>query len=79
VVAAVAEQALSNPGMRPRHWEQLSKDLGQTLQPDANFTLAAALQKGLQQDLDTIVRVADNASKEYSIEQVGDRGEAALC
>jgi hypothetical protein len=76
-MVTAAAQALSNPGMRPRHWEQLSKDLGQTLQPDANFTLAVALQKGLQQDLDTIVRVADNASKEYSIEQVGRRGGAA--
>jgi dynein heavy chain len=64
-------QALSNPGMRARHWEQLSTELGRPLRPDAKSTLAAAVGQGLGEHLELISRVADTASKEYSIEQVG--------
>jgi hypothetical protein len=35
-------QALRNPGMRLRHWEQVSSQLGFPLQPDSKFTLKKA-------------------------------------
>ena len=35
-------QALRNPGMRERHWEGLSEQLGMRLNPDKNFTLVKA-------------------------------------
>lgn len=63
-------QALRNPGLRSRHWEQLSRELGQVLQSDASFTLDHALKQGLLAHLGTLTRVAEVASKEYSIEQV---------
>lgn len=66
-----ALQALRNPGMRPRHWDQLSSALSFDLHPDSSYTLDKALQQGLLAHLDTITKVADVASKEYSIEQVG--------
>lgn len=35
-------QALRNPGMRDRHWDELSERLGVDLHPDDSFTLVKA-------------------------------------
>jgi hypothetical protein len=56
--------------MRPRHWEQLSAELGLQLCPGPGFTLAGAQEMGLLAHLEALRRVAEVASKEYSIEQV---------
>jgi hypothetical protein len=67
---AALPQALRNPGMRDRHWEQLSGQLRFKLHPDKHFTMAQAEQLGLLNHLEVITKVADVAGKEYSIEQV---------
>ncbi|KAG2485619.1 hypothetical protein HYH03_015682 [Edaphochlamys debaryana] len=66
-------QALRNPGMRDRHWDQLSASLGFRLHPDKNFTLSAAEEMGLLAHLPAITKVADVAGKEYSIEMALDK------
>ncbi|GLI62391.1 hypothetical protein VaNZ11_005010 [Volvox africanus] len=66
-------QALRNPGMRDRHWEQLSSALGFKLHPDKNFTLSHGNQMGLLAHLPVISKVADVAGKEYGIEQALDK------
>ncbi|KAF8071068.1 Dnah1 [Scenedesmus sp. PABB004] len=66
-------QALRNPGMRPRHWDQLGADLGLSLRPDGAFTLRRALEQGLLAHLPALSRVAEVASKEYAIEQARRR------
>lgn len=66
-------QNLRNPGMRTRHWDQLTTDLGRDMHFDSSFTLDAALKQGLLGQLEQISRVSDVASKEYSIEQVRGR------
>ncbi len=70
---AAPVQALRNPGMRDRHWQQLSAQLGFRLFPDKHFTLAAAEGMGLLGHLPAITRVADVAGKEYSIEVALDK------
>ena len=50
-------QALRNPGMRDRHWDQLSEKLGFTVKPDASFTFTTCLEKNLQNHIDAIVKV----------------------
>lgn len=65
-------QSLRKPGMRTRHWDQLTKDLGRDMHFDSSYTLDAALKQGLLAHLDQISEVSDVASKEYSIEQVSD-------
>lgn len=45
-------------------------DLGMALNPDKTFTLQKALQMGLTDHLQIIVKISDVASKEHSIEQV---------
>lgn len=72
-------QALRNPGMNQRHWDLLSTDLGLNLHPDKDYTLDKALKQGLLAHLDVITKVADVASKEYSIEQVGRAGALPPC
>ncbi|EFJ44217.1 dynein heavy chain 2, partial [Volvox carteri f. nagariensis] len=68
-------QALRNPGMRDRHWDQLSASLGFKLHPDKNFTLSHGHQMGLLSHLQVISKIADVAGKEYGIEQVLDYRE----
>ncbi|KAI9209204.1 dynein heavy chain and region D6 of dynein motor-domain-containing protein, partial [Polychytrium aggregatum] len=69
-------QALRNPGMRDRHWDKLSEDLGIKLRPDADFTLTDVLNLKLLERVDTITKVCDIAGKEYSIEAALDKMDA---
>lgn len=54
----VCVQALRQAGMRDRHWEQLSEQLGMTLKPDKEFSLSKALEMHLMDHLDTIQKVS---------------------
>eukprot|EP00741_Cyanophora_paradoxa_P002452 tig00000076_g2377.t1 len=65
--------ALRNPGMRDRHWEQLSKDLGFQIKLDETSSLVKVQQMNLQDHLETIQRVGESAGKEYAIEQALDK------
>ena len=67
-------QGLRNPGMRNRHWEQLSNDLGFPVRPKATLTFSKCLEMKLQEHITVIAKVAEVAGKEYSIEQVSERG-----
>ncbi|GMH32802.1 hypothetical protein BSKO_00636 [Bryopsis sp. KO-2023] len=66
-------QGLHNPGMRDRHWDQLSEELKMELRPDPNFTLSKAEEMGLLNHLEVITRISDVASKEFSIDQALDK------
>ncbi len=62
-------QALRQPGMRDRHWQQLTDVLGFELKPDDNFTLRRGLEEfHLQEKLEEIVKICDIAGKEFGIE-----------
>ena len=65
-------QALRNPGMRDRHWDDLSKDLKFELRPDERFTLRDATE-GLRLHetalLEKVQKVTDRAMKEFAIEK----------
>ncbi|XP_030840434.1 dynein heavy chain 1, axonemal isoform X1 [Strongylocentrotus purpuratus] len=68
-------QGLRNPGMRSRHWDILSKELGFTLVPKASLTFSKCLEMNLEAHIDKIAKVAEIAGKEYSIEQALDKME----
>ncbi|CAG2240330.1 DNAH [Mytilus edulis] len=68
-------QGLRNPGMRNRHWEQLSTDIGMAVRPKKNLTFSKCLEMGLDKHMATITKVAEVAGKEYSIEQALDKME----
>ncbi|XP_064629143.1 dynein axonemal heavy chain 1-like isoform X2 [Lineus longissimus] len=68
-------QGLRNPGMRNRHWESLSTDLGFPIRPKATLTFSKCLEMKLQDHITTISKIAEVAGKEYSIEQALDKME----
>ncbi|XP_059176982.1 dynein axonemal heavy chain 1-like [Physella acuta] len=68
-------QGLRNPGMRNRHWEQLSEDLGFPVRPKKDLTFQKCLDMKLQDHITTIAKIAEVAGKEYSIEQALDKME----
>lgn len=41
-------QSLRNPGMRQRHWEQLSEELGVSIVPKTSLTFSKCLEMHLQ-------------------------------
>ena len=50
-------QGLCSPGMRDRHWEKLSTDVGFKIQPDENFTLQQAFDMGLRDHAELVAKV----------------------
>jgi len=69
-------QALRQPGMRERHWADLSKELGFPFHPDQHFTLKKAIfDLRLQDKLTDITKICDVAGKEFAIETALDKME----
>jgi len=63
--------ALRNPGMRERHWTELSEAIGQKVDPTKDkdkFTLTTAIRLNLAAHIDAITKVGEKAGKEYGIE-----------
>ncbi|KAJ1566068.1 Dynein heavy chain 1, axonemal [Nowakowskiella sp. JEL0078] len=69
-------QSLRNPGMRDRHWDRLSDELGMQIRPDEKFTLTDFLDMKLMEKVDVITKVCDVAGKEYAIEAALDKMDA---
>ena len=63
---------LRNPGLRDRHWEMLSRDLGFGVRPSPELTLQNLLDMDLEQHIDKISAISEVASKEYSLEKALD-------
>ncbi|CAF4566002.1 unnamed protein product [Rotaria socialis] len=68
-------QALRAPGMRNRHWEELSELVKMPVRPKKDLTFSKCLDMGLQKYIDMISKVAEKAGKEFSIEQQLDKME----
>ena len=70
-------QALRNPGMRERHWEELTKltgkDLNKAVTPE--FTLTELKTMGLDDFMEGVTKTCDVAGKEFAIEQAMDKME----
>ena len=67
--------SLRNPGMRARHWTELTKVTGKDMEvcPKDEFTLTKLKELNLDetpQSLEAVTKVCDVAGKEYAIEQV---------
>ncbi|EKX31285.1 hypothetical protein GUITHDRAFT_83228, partial [Guillardia theta CCMP2712] len=62
-------QGLRTPGMRDRHWAQLSTTVGVEIKPDVSLTLKYMLELGIEKYGDVITEISEVASKEYSFER----------
>ncbi|XP_052396332.1 dynein axonemal heavy chain 12 [Carassius gibelio] len=60
---------LCNPGIRPRHWEQMSEIAGNDLTPDSGSTLRKILKQNLTPYLELFENISAGASKEFALER----------
>uniref|UniRef100_A0A8C6MFN2 Dynein axonemal heavy chain 12 n=1 Tax=Nothobranchius furzeri TaxID=105023 RepID=A0A8C6MFN2_NOTFU len=58
-----------NPGIKDRHWDQMSKVVGQNIAPKANTTLQEFLKQDLTPYLKEFESITAVASKEFSLEK----------
>uniref|UniRef100_A0A8B9BSS7 Dynein axonemal heavy chain 12 n=1 Tax=Anser brachyrhynchus TaxID=132585 RepID=A0A8B9BSS7_9AVES len=58
-----------NPGMRTRHWQQMSNIVGYDLTPDSGTTLRKVLKQNLAPYLEEFEAISVGASKEFSLEK----------
>ncbi|XP_063719575.1 dynein axonemal heavy chain 3-like [Symsagittifera roscoffensis] len=62
-------QALGNPGLKGRHWAQMTKKVGIDLAPKKDTPLNEYLQMGLEKHLEDLNAISSQASKEYAVEK----------
>ncbi|XP_059835308.1 dynein axonemal heavy chain 3 [Hypanus sabinus] len=60
---------ICNPGIKERHWEEISAVVGFEVKPDKGTTLQEMLEIGLEKFLDKLEEIGVAASKEYSLEK----------
>ena len=70
-------RAIPTPGMRDRHWEELTRLLGKdmTICADDSFTLSKLIALDLDEQIETVQKQSDVAGKEFAIEQAMDKME----
>ncbi|XP_077979573.1 dynein axonemal heavy chain 3-like isoform X2 [Glandiceps talaboti] len=67
---------ICNPGIRDRHWEQMSEIVGYDLKPEADTSLFQMIEIGLTKHLDRLEEIGGAASKEYSLEKAMEKMKA---
>ncbi|XP_031243962.1 dynein heavy chain 3, axonemal [Mastomys coucha] len=58
-----------NPGMKDRHWQQISEVVGYEIKPTETTCLANMLEFGFNKFVDKLEPIGAAASKEYSLEK----------
>ncbi|XP_046587391.1 dynein axonemal heavy chain 7-like [Neodiprion lecontei] len=64
---------LGNPGLKARHWEQVSELVGFPIKVDHNMTLAKILDFGLDEYVDKFEALSEAATKENNLEKALQR------
>lgn len=62
-------QTLFNPGLRDRHWDQISELVGYNLRPDDTYCLSKFANMNLESYIPKFESISESASKEYSLEK----------
>lgn len=62
-------QVACNPGLKERHWDQMSALVGIPLPHDENATLSNLVELGLGKFVEKLDEIGGSASKEYSLEK----------
>jgi len=60
--------ALKRDGMKDRHWEAISAQVGFEIKPDESFTFTKVLEMNLMEHLTLCEEIGEKASREYAIE-----------
>nr|XP_012148645.1 PREDICTED: dynein heavy chain 7, axonemal [Megachile rotundata] len=64
---------LGNPGLKDRHWEQISAIIDIPIKVDEDLTLAKVLEMNLDAYVSQFESISDNASKESTLERGIDK------
>ena len=62
-------QTLFNPGLRERHWEQISEIVGYPLKPEEDMCLSKLVDMNLENYIPKFESISEAASKEYALEK----------
>lgn len=62
-------QTLGNPGMKVRHWEQISEIVGFPIKISSELTLAKIIDFGLEEYLGKFEAISESATKENNLER----------
>lgn len=62
-------EALRTPGLKDRHWQQLSAALGHEIRPEPSLALQFLVELGVPSHLTTCSSIAEVAAKEHSFER----------
>eukprot|EP00913_Durusdinium_trenchii_P016901 g15889.t1 len=69
-VAKKIKKALTgNPGLRPRHWEEISEVVHFAMERDSAFTLSRVVDMDVATHLTALQEISDSASREYGLEK----------
>lgn len=61
-------EALRAEGMKDRHWEAISEEVGFEVKPGPDFTFQTCMEMNLVEHEEFLVDIGEKASKEYGIE-----------
>lgn len=62
-------QTLGNPGMKERHWEQISEMVGFPIKVSPDLTLERIIEFGLEEYLPKFETISESATKENNLER----------
>ncbi|KAL0210647.1 hypothetical protein RCL1_005083 [Eukaryota sp. TZLM3-RCL] len=65
--------AMRNPGIRDRHWEEISQSIGFNLKPDSDYNLNKFFEMDIPKYSEQILKITSKAQKEYAIERSLDQ------
>lgn len=66
-------QTLGNPGMKVRHWEQISEIVGFPIKISTELTLERIIDFGLEEYLPKFDTISQSATKENDLERAMDK------
>ena len=66
---------LGNPGLKDRHWAEISEIINVPIKVDPDLTLAKILDMNLGRFVSLFESISDNASKEATLEKAMDKME----
>lgn len=69
-------QAVCNPGLRERHWQEMSDAIGFQMRPDEHTSLQRLLDRRANENTERLKEISDYASREYSFERLLDKMES---
>lgn len=62
-------QTLGNPGLKERHWAQISEIVGFPIKVEADLTLAKVIDFGLEDYISKFEAISEAATKENNLEK----------